>query len=72
MTEILKTRRVHCPKRHVSAFVTEWSNGHLTVKCSLLKYCGDSCPYLKDPNYKSEFQRAPKYKEIRGRSNDNP
>ncbi|GAI73286.1 unnamed protein product, partial [marine sediment metagenome] len=33
-----------------------------TVKCGLLKACSDSCPYLKDPNYKSQFKRAPEYK----------
>ncbi len=65
MTEILKTRRVHCSTRHVNAFVTEWNDGRLTVKCGLSKYCGDSCPYLNDPDYKSEFGRAPKYEPTR-------
>ena len=61
MTKVISTRSVHCPKRHVSAFVTEWNDARLTVKCGLSKYCGDSCPYLKDPNYKNEFGGAPKY-----------
>jgi len=63
MAKIVRTRRIHCSLRHVNAFVTEWDDGHVTVKCGLMKYCGDSCPFLKDPNYKSEFRRAPEYKE---------
>jgi len=64
VAKVMSTRSVHCAKRHVSAFVTEWNDGHLTVKCGLSKYCGDSCPYLKDPDYKSEFGRTPKYEAI--------
>lgn len=62
MAKVIRTRRVHCPLRHVGAFVTEGDDGHVTVKCGLIKYCGDSCPYLKNPNYKSEYKSAPEYK----------
>lgn len=72
MAKIVRTCRVHCSSRHLNAFVTEWDDGHVTVKCSLMKYCGDSCPFLKDPNYKSEFRRAPEYNESRGKAGNNP
>jgi len=61
MAKVVKTRRVHCTARHVSAFVTEWDDGHFSVKCGLSKACGDSCPYLKQPGYKSPFKSAPRY-----------
>jgi len=48
--------------RHVSAFVLKWDDESVTVKCGLLRVCGDSCPYLKNPDYKSPFRRAPEYK----------
>lgn len=62
MSTVIEKRRVHCSLRHVSAFVLKWDNGSFTVKCANLKACGDSCPYLKDPDYKSQFKRAPEYK----------
>lgn len=62
MAKIVKRRRVHCPIRHINAFVTEFDDGSFTVKCGLLKYCGDECPYFKDPHYKSPFKSAPDYK----------
>lgn len=62
MAKIVEKRRVSCPVRHVGAFIVKWEDGSFTVKCSLLKACGDSCPYLKDPYYKSSFRRAPEYK----------
>ena len=61
MARLVEKRRVNCPARHVNAFVLKYDDGSFTVKCGLLKVCGDSCPYLKDPNYKSPFSRAPKY-----------
>ena len=67
MAELVEKRRVNCPMRHVGAFVLKWDDGSFTVKCGLLKACGDSCPYLKDPYYKSTYKRAPEYKpEIKG------
>jgi len=62
MAKIVEKRRVHCEKRHVGAFVIKRDDGSYSVKCGLLKVCGDSCPYLNDPDYKSLFRRAPEYK----------
>jgi len=62
MAKIMERRRIHCPMRHVSAFVLKWDDESVTVKCGLLRACGDSCPYLKNPDYKSPFRRAPEYK----------
>jgi hypothetical protein len=61
MAKIVEKRRVHCSLRHVGAYIVKWDDGSFTVKCGLLKACGDSCPFLKDPDYKSSFRRAPKY-----------
>jgi hypothetical protein len=61
MAKIVEKQRVHCSLRHVGAYIVKWDDGSYTVKCGLLKTCGDSCPYLKDPYYKSSFKRAPKY-----------
>ena len=62
MATIVEKRRAHCSLRHVSVSILKWDDGSHSVKCGLLKACGDSCPYLKDPNYKSQFKRAPEYK----------
>lgn len=62
MANVTRTRRVHCPLRHVNAFITEYEDGGHKVKCGLLRACGDSCPYLKNPNYRSEYKAAPEYK----------
>ena len=62
MAKAVEKRRVHCPIRHVSAFIFEWDDGSHSVKCSLLKACGDSCRYLKDPRYKSSYRSSPEYK----------
>jgi len=61
MAKMIERRRVHCPVKHISAFILKWDDGSFAVKCGDLRSCGDSCPYLKDPNYKSPFRRAPKY-----------
>ncbi|MBI4187243.1 MAG: hypothetical protein HY530_07075 [Chloroflexi bacterium] len=62
MADVVEKRRVHCARRHVSVFVVRWDNGSFSIKCSLLKACGDSCPYLENPDYKSEFRSSPEYK----------
>jgi len=62
MAAIVEKRRVHCSLRHVTAYVVKLDDGSYSVKCGLLKACGDSCPYLKDADYKSPFRRAPKYR----------
>jgi len=62
MVKMVERRRVHCPIRHVGAFIIKWDDDSFSVKCSLLNACRDSCPYLKDPDYKSVFRRTPEYK----------
>jgi len=61
MGRLVEKRRVSCPVRHVNAFIVKYDDGSFVVKCGLLKACGDSCPYLKDPYYKSAYKRAPDY-----------
>jgi hypothetical protein len=61
MTELVEKRRVNCPIKHVAAFIVKRDDGTSTVKCGFLKQCGDSCPYLKDPDYVNSFKRAPRY-----------
>ena len=62
MAKMVERRRISCPIRHVGAFIIKYDDGSHTLKCGSKKVCGDSCPYLKDPNYKSQFRRAPEYK----------
>jgi hypothetical protein len=62
MAKTVERRRVHCSIRHIDAFIVKADDGSYIVKCSLLQACGDSCPYLKDPEYKSSYRRAPEYK----------
>lgn len=66
MAKVVERRRIHCPIRHVGAFVLKQDDGTFAVKCGLLKTCGDSCPYLNDPYYKSPFSRAPDYRQESG------
>jgi len=62
MAKTVENRRVHCSIRHVDAFVIKRGDGSSTIKCSLLKVCGDECPYLRDPKDRSLFRRAPECK----------
>ena len=62
MAKIAKRRSVSCSIKHVNAFVLVDEDGKITVKCGALRTCGDTCPYLTDPDYKSPFKRAPQYK----------
>jgi len=62
MAKMVEKRRVHCPIKHVGAFVVKWDDKSFTVKCGLLKACGDSCPYLEDPYYTSPYRSSPEYK----------
>jgi len=55
-------KRISCPIRHVNAYIVKHGDGGFTVKCVNVKICGDSCPYLKDPGFKSGYKRAPAYK----------
>ncbi len=56
-------KRVSCPIKHVSFYIVRHRDGSHAVKCINSKVCGGSCPYLKDPEYKSEYKRAPIYKK---------
>ncbi|GAI44900.1 unnamed protein product [marine sediment metagenome] len=62
MAKMVEKRRVHCPIRHIGAFIIKYDDGSYSVKCGLLKACGDSCPYLKNPDYRSLYRKAPEYK----------
>ena len=55
-------KRVSCPIKHVNFYIVTHDDGSRKVKCVNSKVCNDSCPYLKDPDYKSEYKRAPAYK----------
>ena len=57
-----KKKRISCPIKHVNAYIVRHDDGGFTVKCINSKVCNDSCPYLKDPDYKSEYKRAPAFK----------
>lgn len=61
MAKISEKRRAPCEKKHVGAFVLKWDDGSFTVKCGFLKQGADSCPFLKDADYRSQFRRVPKY-----------
>ena len=61
MAKVVEKRRVHCSVKHVDAFIVKYEDGSFIVKCGNLKACGDSCPYMKEPDYKSTFSRAPEY-----------
>ena len=62
MAKLTGKSRVSCQIKHVSAFIVKYDDGSFVVKCINVKSCGDTCPYRKDPGYKSEFKRAPEYK----------
>lgn len=58
-----KKRRVSCPIKHVNLYIVTYDDGSHKVKCVNKNLCGDSCPYLKDPDFKTIYKRAPQYKE---------
>ena len=55
-------KRVSCPIKHVNFYIVTYDDGSHKVKCVNIKLCGDSCPYLKDPGFKTAYKRAPGYK----------
>jgi hypothetical protein len=55
-------RRVSCPVKHVNFYIVTHDDGSHKVKCVNIRICGDSCPYLKNPYFKTEYKRAPEYK----------
>ena len=62
MSKLTGKRRVSCPIKHVNAYICKYEDGSIVVKCPNKQWCGDECPYLKNPDYKSEFKRAPDFK----------
>jgi len=62
MAKRIHKRAVTCPIRHVKAFVVKYDDGKTKVKCGNLKLCGDDCPYLKNPDYKPIYKRAPDFR----------
>jgi hypothetical protein len=61
MARIVERRRMSCPTYHVNAYIVKYDDGSYDIKCPNKKKCGDTCPFLKDPDYKSPYRRAPKY-----------
>lgn len=51
-----------CPIKHVNFYIVKHDDGTHKVKCVNANLCGDSCPYMKDPDYKYEYKRAPDFK----------
>jgi len=61
MARIVERHRISCPIYHVNAYIVKFDDGSHDIKCPNKKKCGDTCPYLKEPDYKSPYRRAPKY-----------
>ena len=59
---VTEKRRTNCPIKHINAYIVKYDDGSFKVKCSSAKTCGDSCPFLKDPDYRSPYKRAPQIK----------
>ena len=62
MANVVERRRITCPIYHVNAYIVKYDDGSHVIKCSNKQACGDTCPYLKDPDYKPPYRRAPEYK----------
>ena len=56
MANMTERYRLSCPIYHVGAFIVKYDDGTHVVKCGNKKVCGDSCPYLKNSNYKSPYK----------------
>lgn len=54
-------QRKSCPIKHVNFYIVTKDDGSHKIKCVNSKACGDECPYLKNPDYKFEFKRAPQF-----------
>jgi ssDNA-binding Zn-finger/Zn-ribbon topoisomerase 1 len=61
MTSIVERRRITCPVCHVNAYIARFDDGSHVIRCTNRERCSDTCPYLKDPDYKPPFRRAPEY-----------
>ncbi len=62
MASAVERHRISCPIYHVNAHIVKYDDGSHVIKCANKEKCGDTCPYLKDPDYKPPFRRAPEYK----------
>ena len=62
MPSLVEKRRISCSTRHVNAVICKYDDGSFVVKCANKKLCGDDCPYLKDPDYRSAYRRAPEFR----------
>lgn len=62
MATAVERRRISCPIYHVNAYIVKYDDGSYVIKCINKEKCGDTCPYLKDPDYKSPYRRAPEYR----------
>ena len=61
MVSKVEQHRISCPICHVNAYIVKFDDGSHVIKCPNKQKCGSECPYLKDPDYKSPYRRAPKY-----------
>jgi hypothetical protein len=52
MANVVERRRISCPIYHVNAYIVKYDDGSHVIKCPNKQKCGDTCPYLKDPDYK--------------------
>jgi len=62
MARIVERRRISCPIYHVDAYIVKSDDGSHIIKCANKQRCGDTCPYLKDPDYRPPYRRTPEYK----------
>jgi hypothetical protein len=61
MASVVERRRISCPIYHVSAYIVRYDDGSHVIKCANKERCGNTCPYVKDPDYKPPYRRAPEY-----------
>ncbi len=61
MASKVERRRISCPICHVGAYIVKFDDGSHVIKCANKQRCGNTCPYLKDPDYKFPYRRAPEY-----------
>jgi ssDNA-binding Zn-finger/Zn-ribbon topoisomerase 1 len=61
MASMVERRRISCPICHVNAYIVKFDDGSHVIKCTNKQRCGNTCPYLKDPDYRSPYRRAPEY-----------
>jgi hypothetical protein len=62
MAKLIEKRRVSCQIKHIGALIVRYDDESFAVKCVNIKTCGETCPYLKNPDFRSAFTRTPEYK----------